>query len=192
MSPADQPPPASPLPEHTHPEPRVRHAQLSDLGNIFNLVESMTGDGTLLRRTRREIEAQIDTFVIAETAAGEFLGCAALHRYGPHLAEIRSIAVKPEARGCGAGGLLLQQLLHDVQTTGTGCACLFTRIPSFFAHYGFHAVSLSSIPDKFAKDCVRCPRREHCDEVAMALGELPPYAPAVLQAAQSAQQLVQL
>ena len=192
MSSLDQPLPSSLLPAQSNPDPRVRRARLSDLGNIFDLIESMTGDGTLLRRSRRELEREIDTFVVAETGTGEFLGCAALHRYGPHLAEVRSIAVKPEARGCGAGGLLLQQLLHDIESTGAGCACLFTRIPSFFAHYGFHDVSLSSIPDKFAKDCIRCPRREHCDEIAMALGELPSSAPSTLAAAQSAQQLVQL
>ena len=175
--------------EPSQPDPVVRPASLADLGNIFNLIESMTGDGTLLRRTKREIEAQLDTFIVASSASGEFLGCAARHRYGSHLAEIRSIAVKPEARGLGAGGMLLEQLLRQVQATGTGCACLFTRIPSFFAHYGFHAVSLSSIPDKFAKDCVRCPRREHCDEVAMALGELPGSAPHMLA---EARQLVQL
>ena len=175
--------------EPSQPDPVVRPASLADLGNIFNLIESMTSDGTLLRRTKHEIEAHLDTFIVAISGSGEFLGCAALHRYGPHLAEIRSIAVKPEARGLGAGGMLLEQLLHQVQATGTGCACLFTRIPSFFAHYGFHAVSLSSIPDKFAKDCARCPRREHCDEVAMALGELPQSASRMLS---ETRQLIQL
>jgi GNAT superfamily N-acetyltransferase len=40
--------------------------------------------------------------------AGVFLGCGALHLYGPHLAEVRSIVVKPEAKGQGAGGQLLR------------------------------------------------------------------------------------
>ncbi len=162
--------------DRLEPGPVVRRAALSDLSNIFYLIESMTGDGTLLRRTKREIEEHLDTFVVAESDTGEFLGCAALHRYGPHLAEIRSIAVKPEARGLGAGGMLLEKLLRDIENTGTGCACLFTRLPSFFAHYGFHAVSLSSIPD----------------EVAMARGELPASASATLAAAADAHELVQL
>ncbi|RXH55078.1 GCN5-related N-acetyltransferase [Granulicella sibirica] len=110
---------------------------------------------------------------MAETHGGEFLGCAAIHRYGTHLAEVRSIATRLEARGLGAGGMLLQRVLEDVRNSGTQRACLFTRIPSFFARYGFHTVPLASMRDKVAKDCVHCARRERCDEIAMVAGEPP-------------------
>jgi amino-acid N-acetyltransferase len=140
----------------------------------------MTADGTLLRRSLHEIEQQVNTFIVADSDKGEFLGCAALHHYGAHLAEVRSIAVRPEARGLGVGGMLLERLLDDVQTTGTRCACLFTRVPDFFAHYGFHTVPLAAVPDKVAKDCIRCSRRHRCDEIAMARGELPAYPPRTL------------
>lgn len=155
----------------TFSTPHVRNANPADAESIFKLIESMVDDGTLLRRPLDEIQQHIDTFVVAESAEGTFLGCAALYRYGKHLAEIRSIAILPEGRGIGAGGLLLKRLLQDIQETGATCACLFTRLPAFFAHYGFHEVSLDSVPEKVAKDCVRCPRREHCDETAMTYGE---------------------
>lgn len=163
--------------------PHVRSAIASDTESIFSLIESMTDDGTLLRRSVSEIRQHIGSFVVAESAQGAFLGCAALHRYSKYLAEIRSIAVRPEARRVGAGGMLLERLLLDIQVNETGCACLFTRIPGFFARYGFHSVSAGSVPDKVAKDCIRCPRRTHCDEIAMTYGELPEYAPDVLAAA---------
>ncbi len=168
----------------------VRRAQRSDVAPIFGLIDSMTADGTLLRRSAREIEQQIETFIVAESASAEFLGCAALHRYGTHLAEVRSIVVEPEARGLGAGGMLLQRLLEDVRTTGTQCACLFTRVPGFFAHYGFHPVPLVALADKVVKDCSHCARRQHCDEIAMAYGVLPSYTAATLAAA--THRLVQL
>ncbi len=169
--------------------PLVRTARPADVPSIFALIDSLSGDGTLLRRSTREIEQQIGSFLVAETPSGSFLGCAALHRYSAQLAEIRSIAVRPEARGAGAGGLLLQHLLGDIRTSGTSCACLFTRIPDFFAHYGFHTVPSGAVLDKVAKDCVRCPRRQQCDETAMALGELPTYP---LRMFQAARELVQL
>jgi amino-acid N-acetyltransferase len=153
----------------------VRSAHLSDARTIFHLIESLSADGTLLYRPLHEIEAHIDTFVVAETASGGFLGCAALHRYGPHLAEVRSIATLPEARGLGAGAMLVHRLLEEIHSSGTTCACLVTRIPGFFARYGFHTVSLASMREKVAKDCAHCPRREHCDEIAMVAGEMPPY-----------------
>ena len=152
---------------------QVRRAEQADAALIFNLIESLSGDGTLLHRSLAEIEASLSTFIVASTEQGEFLGCAALHRYGQHLAEVRSIAVRPEARGAGAGGMLLQWLVAEMALSGTRCACLFTRVPTFFAHYGFKVVNLSAVPDKFNKDCILCPRRNACDEIAMAMGELP-------------------
>lgn len=157
------------------PSPVVRKARAADIPRIHSLIDSMTSDGTLLRRSVADITQQIESFIVADSADGEFLGCAALHRYGKHLAEIRSIAVREEARGLGAGGMLLKCLLDEIQSSNTQCACLFTRVPDFFAHYGFHAVQLTAFADKMEKDCVRCPRRQQCDETAMALGELPEY-----------------
>ena len=43
--------------------------------------------GTLLRRNYAEICENVRDFVIAESDTGVFLGCGALHLYGPHLAE---------------------------------------------------------------------------------------------------------
>ena len=82
----------------------VRKARLQDAVNIFDLVNSLSGDGTLLRRNYAEICENVRDFAIAESESGVFLGCGALHLYGPHLAEVRSIVVKPEAKGQGAGG----------------------------------------------------------------------------------------
>src|SRR5664279_4358251 len=73
----------------------VRQAKLQDAVNIFELVNSLSGDGTLLRRSYAEICENVRDFAVAESEAGIFLGCGALHLYGPHLAEVRSIVVKP-------------------------------------------------------------------------------------------------
>ncbi|HEY0265070.1 MAG TPA: GNAT family N-acetyltransferase [Granulicella sp.] len=151
----------------------VRNAKLQDAVNIFELVNSLSGDGTLLRRTYAEICENVRDFVVAESEAGVFLGCGALHLYGPHLAEVRSIVVKPEAKGQGAGGKLLRALLIEAEEQGVQCVCLFTRIPDFFFHFGFRTVDRTVLPDKIYKDCQACPRLYACDEVAMARGPLP-------------------
>ena len=85
---------------------RVRNARLQDAVNIFDLVNSLSGDGTLLRRSYAEICENVRDFVIAESAGdgetgGVFLGCGALHLYGPHLAEVS--LDRREAGGQGAG-----------------------------------------------------------------------------------------
>ena len=151
----------------------VRHAKLQDAVHIFDLVNSLSGDGTLLRRNYAEICENVRDFVVAESESGTFLGCGALHLYGPHLAEVRSIVVKPEAKGQGAGGKLLRLLLAEAEHQGVACVCLFTRIPDFFFHFGFRVVDRTVLPDKIYKDCQACPRLYACDEVAMVRGPLP-------------------
>ena len=91
----------------------VRKARLQDAVNIFELVNSLSGDGTLLRRSYADICENVRDFAVAESESGIFLGCGALHLYGPHLAEVRSIVVKPEAKGQGAGGRILLALLEE-------------------------------------------------------------------------------
>jgi amino-acid N-acetyltransferase len=154
----------------------VRQAKLQDAVHIFELVNSLSGDGTLLRRNYAEICENVRDFHIAESEAGVFLGCGALHLYGPHLAEVRSIVVRPEAKGQGAGGKLIKALLAEAEEQGVSSVCLFTRIPDFFFHFGFRVADRTALPDKIYKDCQACPRLYACDEVAMVRGPLPKMA----------------
>jgi amino-acid N-acetyltransferase len=152
---------------------QTRKAQLQDARSIHQLIHSFTHDGTLLPRRYAEICANIATFTVVETDSHKFIGCAALHVYGPHLAEIRSIVVHPNVKGQGAGGLLVHALLDQAEASGIKCVCLFTRIPAFFEHFHFRVAERQAFPDKVLKDCVHCARRNACDEIAMAIGELP-------------------
>src|SRR5664280_2620642 len=106
----------------------VRQAKLQDAVNIFELVNSLSGDGTLLRRSYAEICENVRDFFVAESEAGIFLGCGALHLYGPHLAEVRSIVVKPEAKGQGAGGRILGALIEEAEEHGIQSVCLFLSL----------------------------------------------------------------
>jgi amino-acid N-acetyltransferase len=152
----------------------IRKARLQDATNIYELVNSLSDDGTLLRRPFAEICENVRDFTVAESPEGIFLGCGALHLYGPHLAEVRSIVVLPEAKGKGTGTGLLRALLAEAEDHGVGCVCLFTRIQDFFFRYGFRVVEdRAALPDKIYKDCQSCPRLYHCDEVAMAIGQIP-------------------
>jgi amino-acid N-acetyltransferase len=151
----------------------TRRAQLHDAYAIHHLIKSFTSDGTLLHRSYAEICENIHTFTVVEAGPGQFVGCAALHVYGPHLAEVRSIVVRPDTKGHGAGGLLVHALLDQAESSGIKCVCLFTRIPAFFDHFDFRVVDHRALRDKVVKDCMQCARRNACDEIAMAIGELP-------------------
>jgi amino-acid N-acetyltransferase len=151
----------------------TRSAQLEDAPSIHQLIDSCTYDGTLLRRSYVEICENIRTFTIVEDSSSNFIGCAALHIYGQHLAEIRSIVVNPETKRHGAGSLLVRALLDQAEARGVKCVCLFTRIPAFFEHFQFRIAERQALRDKVMKDCILCARRNACDEVAMAVGVLP-------------------
>ena len=151
----------------------TRKAILPDAPRIHELIATFATDGTLLPRSLPELCENIRDFAVVEDDGGTIIGCGALHLYGTHLAEIRSIAVLPSAQGKGAGRRVIKSLLQEAARHQVTGVCLFTRIPEFFARMGFEMASLTDLPDKIYKDCLNCPRLNNCDEVAMVKGQIP-------------------
>jgi amino-acid N-acetyltransferase len=155
---------------------RTRNALLPDAEAIYTLISSYCEQGVLLPRSLPEICENVRDFVVVEDG-DRIIGCGALHLYGPHLAEIRSIAVYPASQGKGAGRLLMEALLTQAEKHQVTGVCLFTRIPAFFARMGFSVSAREALPDKLYKDCCSCPKLLCCDEVAMVRGALPELPP---------------
>ncbi len=156
---------------------RARRAVLPDAPAIEELIRVHSGDGTLLPRTMAEINENIrDFYVVEEESDGRIVGCGALHLYGVHLAEIRSITVRGDLTKRGVGKMLVEALMWEAAHQHVGCVCLFTRIPDWFSKFGFQMVERTALPDKIYKDCLKCPRLHACDEYAMVRGELPKFA----------------
>ncbi len=151
---------------------RTRNAILPDVSQIHAIIQPYSEKGTLLPRTVAELSENVRDFVVVEDQ-DKVIGCGALHLYGMHLAEIRSIAVTPAAKGCGAGRKLVEALLDEAERHHVTCVCLFTRIPEFFAHMGFNVARREELPDKIYKDCLHCPNLFACDEIAMVRGPIP-------------------
>jgi amino-acid N-acetyltransferase len=151
---------------------RTRRAVLPDAEAIHALIGEYSTDGTLLPRSLPEVCENVRDFTVV-VDRGRIVGCGALHLYGTHLTEIRSICVAPGLKGKGAGAMLVDALLREARHHRVECVCLFTRIPEFFARFGFRVATREELPDKIYKDCLNCPRLHACDEVAMVRGELP-------------------
>jgi amino-acid N-acetyltransferase len=151
---------------------RTRNAILPDVEQIYSIIHPYAQSGTLLPRAMAELNENVRDFVVAEDA-GKIIGCGALHLYGMHLAEVRTIAVDPVAKGRGAGRKVVEALLEEATRQHVTCVCLFTRIPDFFGHLGFTVARREELPDKIYKDCVHCPNLFACDEVAMVRGRIP-------------------
>jgi amino-acid N-acetyltransferase len=150
----------------------ARSAILPDAEQIQRLIAAEVKASSLIPRSLPEICENIRDFMVVEEK-GWVVACGALHLYGLHLAEVRSITVRKNWRGKGAGRLLLDSLMKEAERQQVTCICLFTKIPEFFGRLGFRVAERENLADKLYKDCLRCPKLHACDEVAMVRGELP-------------------
>jgi len=146
----------------------LRRAGMADIPELLRLINAYAREGIMLPRTEFEMAENIRDFSVLY--AGERLvGCAALHFYGPTMGEIRSLAVDPAGKGKGHGRLLVEHLLGEARGFGLSAVFAFTYVPGFFRRLEFREVERGELPLKAWKDCLRCPKFQCCDEIAMLL-----------------------
>jgi amino-acid N-acetyltransferase len=144
----------------------LRKAQMSDIAPLLTLINGYAGKGIMLPRTEFEISENIRDFSVAY--AGETLaGCGALHFYTPILGEVRSLAVDESLKAHGVGRRIVEMLVAEAQAYELDAVFAFTYVAEFFRRMGFDEVERGELPLKAWKDCLRCPKFQCCDEVAM-------------------------
>ena len=144
----------------------LRKARMQDIGGLLRLINGYARDGIMLPRNEFEVSEGIRDFTVA-VEGEQILGCAALHFYGPSIAEVRSLAVAPESKGTGTGRLLMEALEREAAEFGLDAVFAFTYVPGFFSKLGYHEVERGDLPLKAWKDCLRCPKFQACDEIAV-------------------------
>ena len=65
------------------------------------------------------------------------------------------------------GRRLVEALVQEAQDYELDAVFAFTYVPEFFRKVGFHAIERGALPLKAWKDCVRCPKFQACDEIAV-------------------------
>lgn len=144
----------------------VRKANMTDIPAILALINGYAANGIMLPRTEFELSEFIRDFTVIYDG-DTLIGCAALHFYGPGIAELRSLAVDPAAKGTGAGRLLMEAIDQEAEEFGLHSLFAFTYVPDFFAKMGYSLVDRNELPLKAWKDCLRCPKFQACDEIAV-------------------------
>ena len=144
----------------------VRKAVMHDIPPILDLINGYAAKGLMLPRTEFELSEAIRDFT-AVSLDNELLGCGALHFYSPTLGEIRSLAVHQRAKTHGVGRKLVEALVDEAQEYELEAVFAFTYVVEFFRKVGFHEVERGALPLKAWKDCVRCPKFQACDEIAV-------------------------
>jgi amino-acid N-acetyltransferase len=153
--------PAGPAPDLV-----VRKAGMQDIQPILQLINGYAAKGIMLPRTEFEVSEDIRDFSVI-VSRDRLLGCGALHFYTPSIGEIRSLAVAEESKTHGVGRRLIEALVREASGYGLDAVFAFTYVAGFFRKMGFHEVERGELPLKAWKDCLRCPKFQCCDEVAV-------------------------
>ena len=145
----------------------LRKATLGDIGAVRALINGYAAQGIMLPRTDLELAEHVRDFTLAFDEGGALLGCGALHIYTPTVAEVRSLAVEGQAKTKGVGRAVVEALMEEGRAFGLSGIFAFTYVPEFFLKLGFAEVDRGELPLKAWKDCLRCPKFQACDEIAV-------------------------
>lgn len=143
-----------------------RKPTFKDVEALHKLVNDYADKGQMLARSRNVLYETLRDMVVAEDN-GRIIGVGALHLIWDELAEVRALAVAPEAVGKGVGRTLVAMLTEEAVALGVKTLFTLTYQTEFFAKQGFAEIAKEKLPHKVWKECINCPKFPNCDEVAM-------------------------
>ena len=117
----------------------VRRARTTDVPQVRGLVDAWTADRRLLGKATVTLYEDVQEFFVA-VRGDRVVGCGALHVLWADLAEVRTLAVDPAAKGTGVGHLLLERLVAQAEELGVARLFCLTFEVDFFVRHGFAPV----------------------------------------------------
>lgn len=144
----------------------VRRARTRDVPAMKSIIDIYAGSGRkLLAKQLVTLYEDVQDFAVAERD-GEIVGCGALHVLWADLGEIRTLAVRPDCRGRGVGGLILEDLIDRARDLGLSRLFALTFQVDFFRSHGFGEIEGTPVdPQTYAEL-----RRSYDQGVAEFLG----------------------
>jgi amino-acid N-acetyltransferase len=144
----------------------LRPATIHDVPRIQEIINSHAELGKMLFKSLAQLYEDLRDFAVYEED-GRVLGCVALTIIWADLAEVRSLAVDESAIGRGIGRRLVEWTIGEARRLQIRKLMSLTYEERFFQKLGFEVVEKDTLPLKVWSDCVRCPKRDGCDEIAM-------------------------
>ena len=126
----------------------LREATADDIGGVLQLIEPFEQDGTLVKRSRTEIERDIGVYTVIEHD-GVIFGCAALYPYPEsRTAEMAALTVSPNVQGQGDGERILKRIEQRARAQGLDSIfVLTTRTMHWFIKRGFAPADPDWLPE---------------------------------------------
>ncbi|ABN59912.1 amino-acid N-acetyltransferase [Shewanella baltica] len=128
---------------------RLRCASIADIGGVLNLIRPLEEQGILVRRSREQLEIEIEQFMLIERD-GLVIGCAALYPFEEDNAgEFACLVVHPDYRDADRGSLLLKNIINQARNRGySRLFALTTRSIHWFLEHGFVIEDVEALPQK--------------------------------------------
>jgi len=127
----------------------IRPASIDDVSGIIELIEPLEEKGALIKRSREQLELEIDNFSVIERD-GKIIGCGALYIIPEtQTGELACLAVHPDYKGGARGDRLLkaitqQALNHNLQQL----LVLSTQSIDWFKERGFNSGDVNDLPSQ--------------------------------------------
>lgn len=128
---------------------QTRSANINDIGGILELIRPLEQQGILVRRSREQLEMEIDKFTIVERD-NTTIACAALYPYPEEkIGEMACVAVHPDYRSSARGEELLNRITQQAKLAGLEkLFVLTTRSIHWFQERGFVPAEIENLPVK--------------------------------------------
>jgi amino-acid N-acetyltransferase len=127
----------------------LRPARIDDVQGVLALIEPLEADGTLVKRSRELLEAEIGNFLVVEHD-GVIVGCAALYPFPEEKsAEFACLAVAQDRRDAGYGEDLLRACEERARKMRIRrLFALTTHAAHWFLEQGFRAADVGALPEQ--------------------------------------------
>ena len=132
----------------------VRRARTPDVRAIRSLVEPMSLSRRIVEKHAVSYYESVHEFRVVELDH-EIVGCGALHVMWEDLAEVRTLAVRPEFKGRGLGSALLRELVQDARDLGVQRVFCLTFETAFFGRHGFRPIDGQAVEPQVYAELLR-------------------------------------
>ncbi|MDN0381244.1 amino-acid N-acetyltransferase [Escherichia coli] len=127
---------------------QIRRATINDIGGILELIRPLEQQGILVRRSREQLEMEIDKFTIIQRD-NTTIACAALYPFPEEkIGEMACVAVHPDYRSSSRGEVLLERIAAQAKQSGLSkLFVMTTRSIHWFQERGFTPVDIDLLPE---------------------------------------------
>ncbi|WP_340617786.1 amino-acid N-acetyltransferase [Xenorhabdus entomophaga] len=126
---------------------QIRRANINDIGGILELIRPLEQQGILVRRSREQLEMEIDKFMLIELD-NVTIACAALYSYPDEkIGEMACVAVHPDYRNSSRGEILLNSIINQAKQVGLEKIFVLTTLSiHWFQERGFEPAGIETLP----------------------------------------------